>query len=488
MKNNKAPGVDNITAEVLKAGGEPMIQMLYTLFQKIWKEEKSPSDWKRMLVTPVLKKGDKMEAANYRAISLLSIPGKVFSRILLDKMEDVTESFISESQYGFRKGRGTTDAIFIARQVIEKAREHKVPLHFNFIDFRAAFDTVWRKALWKMMRKIGISTKIVNIVENLYENTECAVVINGQLTEWFSVEVGVRQGCLLSPTLFNIFLEFVMKELLSLSPSIQFDDNMSVDLRYADDTTLLSTVFEKLKLSTKELERACRKWGVKINGAKCRVISPDDDDIQIDNTPVEKVDTFVFLGSSLPGTQEDVERRIAMASIAFGRLRQSVWSKRDLSYSLKMRLYNALIIPIATYGSEAWTLLEREKRKLETFEMKCLRAIKGVSLIDKIRSQSIRESLNVKHNIIEVVKKRRLKWFGHVIRRPKETSYVSKAYYQSFEKKRPKGRPPKRWYEQIRGDTNLPIGTCQRIANDRSRWQQVVHNMGRARVLRGLSN
>ena len=78
----------------------------------------------------------------------------------------------------------------------------------------------------------------------------------------------------------------------------------------------------------KELERACRKWGVKINGAKCRVISPDDDDMQIDNTPIEKVDTFVFLRSSLPGTQEDVERRIAMASIAFG---------RDLSYSLQER-------------------------------------------------------------------------------------------------------------------------------------------------------
>ena len=130
--------------------------------------------------------------------------------------------------------------------------------------------------------------------------------------------------------------------------------------------------------------------------------------------------------------------------------------------------------------------MEREKRKL--FEMKFLRAIKGVSLIDRIRSQNIRESLNVKHNINEVVKKRRLKWFGHVIRRPKMTSYVSKAYYQSFEKKSPKGLPPKRWYEQIRSGTNLPIGTCQRIANDRSRWQQVVHNVGRARVLRGLSN
>ena len=212
MENRKAPGIDVITAEVLKAGGDPMVAMLHKIFNTVYDTEKTPKDWAKMMVTPIHKKGDKQTPANYRAISLLSIPGKVFSRVLLSRMQKKTEEATGESQFGFRPGRGTVDAIFIVRQIIEKAKEHQVPLHFNFIDFKAAFDTIWRKALWKMLLAIGVDPKIVRIVEELYNNTECAVVIDGQLTEWFEVHVGLRQGCLLSPTLFNVFLEFERTE------------------------------------------------------------------------------------------------------------------------------------------------------------------------------------------------------------------------------------------------------------------------------------
>ena len=201
-------------------------------------------------------------------------------------MKRKTEEATGESQFGVRPGRGTVDAIFIVRQVIEKAQEHRVPLHFNFVDFKAAFDTVWRKALWKMMIAIGIDPKIVRIIESLYNETECAVVIDGQLTEWFAVKIGLRQGCLLSPILFNIFLEFVMKELKSLDSTLKFHDSLSIDIRYADDTTLLSAIFDKLHLSISQLENACQKWGMKINGAKCKIISPSDQRIVIDGEEV----------------------------------------------------------------------------------------------------------------------------------------------------------------------------------------------------------
>ena len=143
MKNRKAPGIDAITAEVLKAAGKPMVDMLENIFNLIWNVESTPKDWSRMVVTPIHKKGDKLNPENYRAISLLSIPGKVFCRILLDRMKAKTEEATSESQFGFRPYRGTVDAIFITRQILEKAKEHNVPLHFNFVEFKAAFDTVW---------------------------------------------------------------------------------------------------------------------------------------------------------------------------------------------------------------------------------------------------------------------------------------------------------------------------------------------------------
>ena len=273
MKLKKAPGHDGVSSEALKAGGEPTVNVLHKLFNKVLSTNEVPSEWSKMMVTPIYKKGDTSNPENYRPISLLSIPGKVFNRILLEKIRERTETFTSNTQFGFRPNKGTIDAIFIVRQITEKAKERGVNLHFNFIDFKSAFDTVWREALWKMLLAIGVSTNIVNIVKTMYDNTTCSVIVNGRLTEWFKVTIGVRQGCLLSPTLFNLFLDFLMKELKCLQETITFDDELCCDVRYADDTTLITVTFLLLELATNQLESACARYGLKINGEKCKIIS-----------------------------------------------------------------------------------------------------------------------------------------------------------------------------------------------------------------------
>ena len=313
LKNKRAPGSDRITAEVLKAGGNSIVNMLDHVFQKILTEENTPLEFSKMLVTPVYKKGDTCKPENYRAIALLSIPGKVLNKILLNKIREKTEGFTSESQFGFRPKRGIVDAIFIARQIIQKAKKRGVKIHINFVDFKSAFDTIWREALWKMLKAIGVNKKIVNIIERMYDKTICSVVVEGYSTEWFEVMIGVRQGCLLSPTLFNVFLDFVMKEINCLSKDITFDDNLNVDLKYADDTTLISAIYELLQLSTSQLEAACKKFGMKVNADKSKIMSDNIRDISIDSVNLEKVDSFVLLGSLVPSTSEDVRRRIALA-------------------------------------------------------------------------------------------------------------------------------------------------------------------------------
>ena len=124
------------------------------------------------------------------------------------------------------------------------------------------------------MRSIGIDNKLVDLIENMYKQTKCAVMVNGKVTEWFDVIVGVRQGCLLSPSLFNLFLEFVMKDVQSLDSGIEMGNMHMNNIRYADDTTLVEMVFEKLQISTNALEDACRKWGMKINPTKSHVWRP----------------------------------------------------------------------------------------------------------------------------------------------------------------------------------------------------------------------
>ena len=324
LKNNKAPGSDLITAEVLKAGGEPIVNTLHLIFSKILKEETTPIHFSTMLITPVHKKGDKSMPQNYRAIALLSIPEKVLNKILLTKIREKTEVFTSDRQYGFRPNKGTVDAIFIVRQLMQKSKERGMNCHYHFVDFKSAFDTIWRKALWKMMRSIGVCNKIVNIVEKMYEKTTCAVVVDKFLTDWFSVSVGVRQGCLLSPTLFNLFLDFVMDELKCLQERVTLDNDLNFDIRYADDTTLIAAVFEKLQIATDQLQEACKKYGMKINTDKCKVISNSTTNITIENERMENVEEFNFLGSLMPNSALDIKRRTAMANSAFGRMKKTV--------------------------------------------------------------------------------------------------------------------------------------------------------------------
>ena len=130
------------------------------------------------------KKGDKLDPSNYRAITLLSIPGKVFCRMILNRIQVAIDNYLTEEKCGFRSSRGTTDAVFVVCQIIEKAKERRIKLHWNFVDFKAAFDTIWREALWKCLRSIGVDQVLVDLMENMYmyKQTECAVLINGKIS------------------------------------------------------------------------------------------------------------------------------------------------------------------------------------------------------------------------------------------------------------------------------------------------------------------
>ena len=213
-------------------------------------------------------------------------------------------------------------------------------------------------------------------------------------------------------------------------------------------------------------------------------MSPENKPIILDGNEVDYVDNFVFLGSSLPSTSGDVKRRISLAASAFGRLRTTVWNRRDISIKLKSRLYNALILPIAIYASETWTLKNEDVRRLLVFEMRCLRAILGISRKERKTNEFVRKALGIKQTISEIIQRKRLKWFGHVVRRNEE-SFVARVYKQDFKKTRPTGRPKKRWSTQISEDLGIPLTTAERAAKNRKEWRKCSWKE-RARALTGL--
>ena len=194
------------------------------------------------------------------------------------------------------------------------------------------------------------------------------------------MEVGVRQGCILSCTLFNIFLEFVMDELSYIQESLQLNPTLSTHSRYADDTILVIQIFEKLHFSTSELEKACKRWRLKVNHIKFKVLTSEIDKITIDGNRAENVESLVFLGSVVSGTASDVKRRIALASSEFDRLKDKIWRNRAIPLKIKTRLYYALIVPncckcCKIYDCETWALRKDEMLKLLVLEDNCLRSM-----------------------------------------------------------------------------------------------------------------
>ena len=249
MKSGKAPGVDSIHGEMLKADLSTATRVLTNLFDTIWDKETIPSDWGKGLIIKIPKKGNLQVCDNWRGITLLSIPSKVFCRILLGRIETAIDKKLRQEQAGFRKRRGCTDQIFALRNIIEQTLEWNCPLYINFIDFKKAFDSIHHDTLWKILRSYGVPLKIVSLIETFYNHFECSVIISNTSSEWFTVKSGVRQGCILSPILFLVVIDWVMRKTTSDKPrGIQWTlFSQLEDLDFADDLAFLSVKLDHLQ-------------------------------------------------------------------------------------------------------------------------------------------------------------------------------------------------------------------------------------------------
>ena len=241
LKRGKSAGVDNIQAEPVQACMETMIDVLTEICNRIWRTGEWPTPWTQSLIITLPKKGNWQLCQNYRTISLISHSSKDMLKVILNKLKPQAAETIAEEQAGFRAGRSTTEQILNFKILSEKYLQHKQNLHRVFIDFQKAFDRVWHAALWDTMRKYNISANLFYTIEQLYDKATSAVQMNGSIGEWFRTSVGVRQGCLLSPTLFNIFLERIMPDALEdQDGKVSIGGRNITNLRFADDIDALA--------------------------------------------------------------------------------------------------------------------------------------------------------------------------------------------------------------------------------------------------------
>ena len=308
-------------------------EILLPLLTTAWNKKEIPEDWNEGVIIKIPKKGTLSDCNNWRGITLLSIPSKVLAKIVINRISSAVDGKLREEQAGFRQGRGCIDQIFTLRNIIEQCIEWQRELYINFVDFEKAFDSIHRNSLWKILRYYGIPLEIVSIIQCFYNNFTCRV---GNSQNNFQVLSGVRQGCVMSALLFNIAIDWIMRQTTG-------DKNRGIrwnlftnleDLDFADDLALLSHTHTHIQEKTNELNTNAKQVGLKISKKKTEMMVlniPNPRPVRVDETLLPFTDQFKYLGSNVTadgGANKDIIERLGKARNAF-RMLNPVWKSQQ---------------------------------------------------------------------------------------------------------------------------------------------------------------
>ena len=214
----KAPGSDSIPPDLIKHCKTTLLHPLHEVLCQCWRGGAVPQDMKdAKIITLYKNKGERSDCNNYRGISLLSIIGKVYARVLLICLQKLAKHVYPESQCSFQAERSMVDMVFSLHQLQEKCREQQMPLYIAFIDLTKAFNLVSRDGLYKALHKIGCPPRLHSLIDSFHSNMKGTVQFNGNLSEPFDMHSRVKQGCVLTPTLFGIFFALLLRHAFGTS-------------------------------------------------------------------------------------------------------------------------------------------------------------------------------------------------------------------------------------------------------------------------------
>ena len=376
--------------------------------------------------------------------------------------------------------------------IIEQSLEWNATLYLNFIDFQKAFDSVDRETIWKLLNYYGIPEILISLIKELYEEATCQVIHNGKLTEPFNIQTGVRQGCMLSPMIFLLVVDWVMTQTTKdKNTGIQWTFTQHLeDLDFADDICLTSQKQQHMQIKTDNLAKEAAKTGLLINKDKTELIkinAKQQTPIKLEGENVKEVTSFTYLGSIVSasgGTDEDVKARIGKARHAFITLRP-VWKSTSLSLKNKLRIFNSNVKSVLLYGSETWRVTKSISNKIQVFINSCLRQLLGIRWPDRITNEELLNRTN-QEPINKVISRRKWRWIGHTLRKPRD-DITRQALYWNPQGKRKVGRPRQSWRrscEEELKENGHTWGSISKISQNRVRWRAVVEALSSTRTNR----
>ena len=459
------------------------MKVLHLIFQQIWKTQQWPQDWKRSVFIPIPKKGNVKECSNYHTIALITYDSKIMLKILQARLQQYVNCELPIVQAGFRKCRGTRDPIANIHWIIEKAREFQKNIYFCFVDYVKAFDCVDQNKLWKILQEMGISGHLTCLLRNLYVGQKARVRTGHRTRDWFQIGKGVHQGRILSPCLFNLYPEYIMRNsgLDEAQAGIKIVRRNINNLICADETTLMAESKEPKTLLMKVKEES-EKVGLKLNIQKTEIMASGPiTSWQIDGKTMETVRYFIFLGSKITADGDcshEIKRCLLLGRKTMTNI-DSILNSRDVTLPAKAYLVKSMVFPVIMYGCESWTIKKSECQRIDAFELWCWRRLLKVPWTARRSNQSILKEISPEYSLEGLMLKLKLQYLGHLMQRT--DSLEKTLILGKIEGRRRRGRQRMR-LDDITDSMDMSLSKLWELVVDSEAWHVAIHGIEKSQT------
>ena len=325
-----------------------------------------PAQWSQGIIVPLFKKNDPNDVNNYRGVTLVSCFSKIFTGVLNKRLADWAENnnTTSDAQFGFRRGRSTTDAVFVLHAVVQKVLNEKGRLFCAFVDFRKAFDSVYLNGLWFKLFKLGINGKMLRILKDMYNQVKACVRACNSYSDFFECAIGLKQGEVISPLLFSLFVDD-LELFLQGDPNcgLNLDDITFILMLFADDMVILGNSIADLQHGLDLLHIYCSKWGLQVNTEKTKVLVfrkrgrlKENEVWTYNGIHLEVVNDFNYLGTvfNYTGTFALNQEMLIGKGLRAMNCLLSNTRGYHLSPKVMCQLFDAFVGSILSLTSEVW--------------------------------------------------------------------------------------------------------------------------------------